>query len=169
MNAELIGLRELVTQQKTQLSGLDRELIQVAGKRAEFEALKRNVDFARRSADAFATKAVEQRTELGLNQQKLTSLQLVQEALVPANAAFPTTVVKLITGLLFGFMGLAVFAIASLRDLLRQPSTVEFATSDPNLAFRNSAEQLARPRRPLPSPSPSEIALQVKRALTELR
>ena len=99
-NAELIGLRELASKLKTQLLDIDHELSRLSARRAEFEQLKRNVDLARHNSDTFATKEIEQKTELALNRQKLVRLQLVQEAVVPWKPAFPTMTLKLVTGAL---------------------------------------------------------------------
>jgi len=131
MNAELIGLRELAREQKDQLSGLYRELSQLTAKRAEFEALKRRVDVARRSAEIFATKAVELRTELGLNRQQLVSPQLVQDAVVPLTPSFPTTPIKFLAGLVIAFAGIAGLVLAPVKALSRQSETnPDFSDAD---------------------------------------
>ncbi len=160
MNAELIGLRELAKQQKIMLSGLDRELMGLASKRAEFEGLKSKVDLARRSAEAFAMKAVEQRTELGLSQQKLVSLQLVQEAVVPSSPAFPTTFVKFIVALLVAFAGVAGLAFAPHVAALRQRSNPRSTTRRPDVAGSDDDGPVVAPESAVP-----RIALGVNRAI----
>ena len=100
-------------------------------KRAEFEALKRRVDVARRSAEIFATKAVELRTELGLNRQQLVSPQLVQDAVVPLTPSFPTTPIKFLASLVIAFAGIAGLVLAPVKALSRQSETnPDFSDAD---------------------------------------
>ncbi len=147
-NAELTGLRELASRLKTQLSDFDHELSRLSAKRADFEQLKRNVDLARHNADAFATKEIEQKTELALDRQKLIRLQLVQEAVVPWTPAFPTMTVKLITGVLVALLTVMALAVASRFGCLKQPTTVPPAPVSHGMSSVDSDAHLGIP--PLP-------------------
>ncbi len=128
-NAELVGLRELIAQQKQAYDAINHELSDVSAQRAQFEQLRRNVELAKQSANSFALKEIEQRTELALGAQKLLRLEVVQEATAPLKPGFPTRTVIITSGLLLSIVAMAGVAGRLLVVGRRKPATSKIIAS----------------------------------------
>ena len=130
INAELSGLRAIVSQQHGQLESLNMELSDLATKEAEFEQLKRQAELERDNVSLLSKKEIEQQLDAALDANNLSRLVVVQNAMIPILPAFPRRLVFAALGVAAGLgAALAVALVASLRQKRRQ--LVRFA-SDPS-------------------------------------
>lgn len=133
INSEIRGLQDLAEQQHTELSTLNAELVKLAGVEAEFARLKREVALASYNAELYSKRTVQEQIDSDLRSAKLSSVRVIQKALVPIGAAFPK-------GWLFLALGLALGAVAGvgaalLKEYLKPDAGNQSATPTSPAAF----------------------------------
>ena len=110
LNAELNGQIELLNQLRTELENVNKELASLSAKEAEYGRLKRVLTTASGAASQYAGRILEEQISSEVaKKSQLSSLRVVQRAIIPTAPVFPQIphliALALVGGLLLGLGG----------------------------------------------------------------
>jgi len=122
LNADIAGLKASEANQQEDLKSVDKQLQVLASRQAEFDRLQRQVEQFEAGIDLYTKKSAEAEIESAWkSNERLSNMQLVQEATVPLRPVFPKAALVLPLGILAGIV--AGIGATLLRHFLSQEDT----------------------------------------------
>jgi succinoglycan biosynthesis transport protein ExoP len=89
LNTELAGLRALAKHQDAEITKVDADLSVISAREAEFEMLRLEVTQAKFNSELFTKRAFDEQLSQDLNEKRLSSVQVVQQATLPLEPIWP--------------------------------------------------------------------------------
>ncbi|WP_264045150.1 GumC family protein [Methylobacterium flocculans] len=134
LNAEIAGLKTAESSSNYELKKIDNELKVLATRQAEFDRLKREIELDNTNIELYAKKSSEAQIENAWkSNERLSNMQVVQAAAVPAEPMFPRASILvpigLLLGALFGCGACMIRGILAHDHQLVKPDTLNIKAS----------------------------------------
>lgn len=105
LNAEIAGLKTSEASYNQELTKVDNELKSLAIRQGQFDRLKREIELDKTNIELYAKKSSEAEIDNAWkSNERLSNMQVVQEASVPTGPIFPRTAILAPLGILLGLL-----------------------------------------------------------------